>query len=58
LQFIVDKDGSISNLQVVSGDPILAEAALKAMADSPKWKPAIQNGKLVKSYKKQPILSG
>jgi len=55
LQFIVDKDGSISDLKVVYGDPILAEAALKAMADSPKWKPAIQNGKLVKSYKKQPI---
>jgi protein TonB len=55
LQFIVDKDGSVSNVQVLDGDPILAEAALKAMADSPKWKPAIQNGKLVKSYKKQPI---
>lgn len=55
LQFIVDKDGSVSNLQVLDGDPILAEAALKAMADSPKWRPAVQNGKYVKSYKKQPI---
>jgi TonB family protein len=56
LEFIVDKDGSISDLKVLSGDPILAEAALKAMEDSPRWKPAMQNGRLVKSYKKQPII--
>ena len=56
LQFIVDKDGSITDLQAISGDPILREAALKAMADSPKWKPAIQNGRVVKSYKKQPVV--
>jgi len=56
LQFIVDKDGSISNLQALSGDPLLVEAALKAMAHSPKWTPAIQKGRAVKSYKKQPIV--
>jgi protein TonB len=55
LQFIVDKDGSISDLSAVSGDPILVEAALAAMKDSPNWRPATQNGKRVKSYKKQPI---
>jgi len=56
LQFIVDKDGSISELSALTGDPILAEAALKAMEDSPRWKPAMQNGRVVKSYKKQPIV--
>jgi protein TonB len=56
LQFIVDKDGSVSDLQAISGDPILAEAALAAMKDTPKWKPAVQYGKLVKSYKKQPVV--
>ena len=56
LQFIVDKDGSISDLQAISGDPILVEAALAAMKDTPKWKPAVQYGKLVKSYKKQPVV--
>ena len=55
LQFIVDKDGTVSDLKVLDGDPILAEAALKAMEDTPKWIPAVQNGKRVKSYKKQPI---
>jgi periplasmic protein TonB len=56
LQFIVDKDGTVSDLKVLDGDPILAEAALKAMEDTPKWMPAVQNGKRVKSYKKQPIV--
>jgi protein TonB len=56
LQFIVDKDGNISDLSVLSGDPILAEAALKAMVDCPRWHPAIKNGRKVKSYKKQPIV--
>jgi protein TonB len=56
LQFIVDKDGSISNLQALSGDPLLVEAAMKAMVQSPKWTPAIQKGRPVKSYKKQPIV--
>jgi TonB family protein len=56
LQFIVDKEGNVSDLKALSGDPILQEAALKAMKDSPRWKPAIQNGRIVKSYKKQPIV--
>lgn len=56
LQFIVDKDGSVSDLKAIEGDPILVEAALKAMEDTPKWTPAVQNGRKVKSYKKQPIV--
>lgn len=56
LQFIVDKDGSISDLKALSGPPLLAQAALEAMQHSPHWHPAVQNGKRVKSYKKQPIV--
>jgi TonB family protein len=56
LQFIVDKEGNLSNLYVVSGDSLLAEAAIKAMSKSPKWIPATVNGQAVKSYKKQPIV--
>src|ERR1700749_236733 len=29
LQFIVDKEGNVTDLQAISGDPVLAEAALK-----------------------------
>jgi protein TonB len=56
LQFIVDKEGNISDAVALTGDPILAEAALKALAQSPKWNPAMQDGRLVKSYKKQPVV--
>jgi len=55
LQFIVDKDGTITNVLALSGDPLLQQAALDALAQSPKWTPAKQDGKPVKSYKKQPI---
>jgi protein TonB len=40
----------------LTGDPILQEAALKAMKQSPNWIPATQNGRKVRSYKKQPIV--
>jgi protein TonB len=56
LEFIINKDGSISDLKALDGDPILQEAALKIMQESPKWKPAIQNGRLVRSLKRQPII--
>jgi protein TonB len=56
LQFIVDKDGSVSDMKAISGDPLLAEAAVTAMTDTPRWSPAVQDGKYVKSYKKQPIV--
>lgn len=55
LQFIVDKDGSISDLKALSGPDILKQAALAAMQHSPRWIPAVQNDKPVKSYKKQAI---
>jgi protein TonB len=56
LQFIVGKDGSISNAEAISGDPVLREEALRVIKKSPKWVPASQDGKLVRSYKKQPII--
>jgi len=55
VQFIVGKDGSLSDIQAISGPELLWEAAEKVIKESPNWKPALQNGKKVKSYKKQPI---
>ncbi len=55
VQFIVEKDGSISNIQAIEGPEMLWDAAVKVIKESPNWKPAVQNGKKVKSYKKQPI---
>lgn len=55
VQFIVNKDGSVSNIEAISGPELLREAAVKIFENSPRWKPAVQNGRKVKSYKKQPI---
>jgi len=56
LQFIVDKDGTVSDIQAIGGPKELQQSAIDAMKKTPKWKPAIQFGKHVKSYKKQPIV--
>ena len=56
IQFIVAKDGTLSDIQAISGPELLKAAALDVFKYSPRWKPAIQDGKKVKSYKKQPIV--
>jgi protein TonB len=55
LQFIVCTDGSVCDIEAISGPPLLREAAVKALKNTPNWTPAVQGGKKVKSYKKQPI---
>lgn len=57
VSFVVDKDGVISDL-TIQKDPGYgcAEEVLRVMNKSPKWKPAFQNGKFVKSRKIQPIV--
>lgn len=55
IQFIVDTEGKISDVSAVSGPEELRAAAIAVIKKSGKWNPAIQNGRKVKSYKKQPI---
>jgi TonB family protein len=55
VQFIVEKDGSISDIEAIDGPELLRDAAVKVLKNSPNWKPAVQYGRKVKSYKKQPI---
>lgn len=58
VQFIVDRDGNVSDVETVSGPETggLRQEAIRVIKQSGKWKPAIQNGRQVKSYKKQPIV--
>jgi protein TonB len=58
VQFIVDKLGSVSNVEVISGPNQggLREEAVRVIKKSGQWNPAIQNGAKVKSYKRQPIV--
>ncbi|MBE7172222.1 MAG: energy transducer TonB [Williamsia sp.] len=57
VQFIVDKEGNVSNVEAIDGPPTggLREEAVRVIQKSGKWEPAVQNGRKVKSYKKQPI---
>jgi protein TonB len=55
VQFIVDKEGNVSEVHGISGPNELRAIAETVIMKSGKWKPAIQNGRQVKSYKAQPI---
>lgn len=56
VQFIVDKEGMVSDVQAISGPDELRKEAERVIKKSGKWTPAVQNGRQVKSYKKQPIV--
>jgi protein TonB len=55
VQFIVDKEGVISGVEATCGPNELCEKAIRVIRKSNKWTPAVQNGRQVKSCKKQPI---
>ena len=49
LTFIVEPDGSVTNVTVLKGvDPLLDNEAVKAIEASPKWSPGLQRGKPVR----------
>lgn len=56
VQFIVDTAGHTSDIQAISGAEELRREAVRVIKISGTWMPAIQNGRKVKSYKRQPIL--
>ena len=49
-QFVVNKDGSIVDVEVVrsGGDPSLDKEAIRVIKSMPKWKPGKQRGKAVR----------
>src|SRR3954471_10379153 len=56
VQFIVDKAGIVSEVEAISGPNELRDEAVRVIKKSGQWTPAVQNGRQVKSYKKQPIV--
>lgn len=56
VQFIVDREGNVSEVEAVSGPEELRGEAVRVIKKSGRWTPAIQNGRQVKSIKKQPII--
>ncbi len=54
--FVVDKDGSLSDIKSVTNFGYgMEEEVKRVIALSGKWIPAIQNGKPVRAYRKQPV---
>ena len=49
LTFIVERDGTVSNVTVVKGvDPLLDNEAVKSISESPRWTPGLQRGQPVR----------
>lgn len=56
VQFIVDKEGKISDVKALTNHGYgMEEEAVKIIRKGPDWVPAVQNGRNVKAYRKQPI---
>lgn len=56
VQFVVDKDGNISDVRALTNYGYgMEDEAVKVIKKGPAWTAAIQNGRKVKAYRKQPI---
>ena len=56
IQFIVEKDGSVSSAKYIRGvDPSLDKEAMRIVNAMPKWIPGKQNGETVRCYIALPI---
>ncbi len=56
LRFIVDKDGSLSNIEALNRVGYgMEKEAIRVLKLSPNWEPAVQFNRAVKAYRKQPI---
>lgn len=57
MNFVVNKDGSIVDVKISrSPDPRLSEEAVRVVNLMPKWKPAMQDGKAVRSRFALPVM--
>ena len=56
VRFIVAKDGSVSDVVAETNHGYgMEQESVRAIKKSGKWKPAVQNGRNVTAYKRQPI---
>src|SRR5690242_665720 len=56
VRFIVDKTGAVSQVEATTmKGSKLAEVAVNAIRNGPKWVPAQQNGRYVNAYRLQPV---
>jgi len=56
VQFVVDKEGNISDVRALTNHGYgMEQEAIRVIKKGPKWTPAVQNGRQVKAFRKQPI---
>jgi hypothetical protein len=56
VQFIVNTDGTIIDIKPLTDHGFgMEEEAVRVISRGPKWNPAIQGGKQVKAYRRQPV---
>ena len=56
VQFVVDKEGKISDVRALTNHGYgMEKEAMRVIQRGPDWIPAVQNGRKVKAYRKQPI---
>lgn len=56
VQFVVSKDGSISDVKPLTNHGFgMEQEAVRVIKKGPSWTPAVQNGRSVNAYRKQPI---
>lgn len=59
VKFIVEKDGSVSQVQIDKSSypcPLCDKEAIRVIQQMPKWKPANNNGKLERCWVRVPII--
>jgi periplasmic protein TonB len=56
VQFVVNTDGTLSNIEAIHGPDELKESAVEVLKKSPNWIPADINGRNIKGHIKLPIL--
>ena len=56
VEFIVEKDGSVTNVRAVRGnDQYLEDEAVRVISASPKWKPGVLGGEKVRVKYSVPV---
>ncbi len=56
IQFVVNKNGEISDLKALTNHGYgMEKEVIRVLKKSPYWTPAMQNGKPVRAYRKQPV---
>ncbi len=56
LQFVVEKDGSLTDIKAVRGpSQAMMNEAIRVLSSSPKWEPGIRNGQPVRSQFTVPV---